>query len=423
MNGLGVAIFVLAYLGIAIGEIPGLGVDRTGVALLGAMLMVATGTVSFADASHAIDGGTLVLLFGLMVLSAQYRLGGFYSAVALRAARSGLGARGFLAFTLVASAVLSALLSNDVICLVLTPIVLEITSRRGWNPVPFLLGLAAAANVGSAATVIGNPQNMFIGQRADLGFAPFLAWCGPPSVVSLALLYVWLARRGDLELDRAGHRHAPHDAADWPLEPELMTSARPFDRAESAKAVVLTLVLVVLFFTRVPREVAVLGVVAVLLTSHRLTTPQFLSLVDWPLLLLFIALFVLIEGFRVSGGMRALEAWLATSGVEIHEPRVLAVASVVLSNLVSNVPAVMLLMAEWPAQRPELAYLLALTSTYAGNLLLIGSIANLIVVEQARAHGTEIGFRTHATRIAPYALASLALAVGWWFVLVALVER
>ncbi|MFN7954478.1 MAG: SLC13 family permease [bacterium] len=421
MNTLGVAIFVLAYVGIAIGEIPGLGVDRTGVALLGAMLMVATGTISFPAATHAIDAGTLVLLFGLMVLSAQFRLGGFYSAVALRAARSGLGARGFLAFTLLASALLSALLSNDVICLVLTPIVLEITARRGWNPVPFLLGLAAAANVGSAATVIGNPQNMFIGQRAHLDFGSFLGWCGPPSLVSLALLYVWLARRGDLETDRAGRAHAPHDVADWPLDPELMTSTRPFDRVQSTKGVLLTLLLVVLFFTRVPREVSVLGVVAVLLTSRRLTTPQFLSLVDWPLLLLFIALFVLIEGFRVAGGMTAVEGWLAASGLELHSPAVLASASVVLSNLVSNVPAVMLLMAEWPAGRPELAYLLALTSTYAGNLLLIGSIANLIVVEQARAHGTEIGFATHATRIAPYALVSLAFAVGWWFLLEALV--
>jgi Na+/H+ antiporter NhaD/arsenite permease-like protein len=416
MNVLGVTIFVLAYVGIAIGEIPGLGLDRTGVALLGAMLMVATETLSFRQATASVDAGTLVLLFGLMLLSAQFRLGGFYSAVAIRAARSGLSARGFLAFTVAASATLSALLSNDVICLVMTPILLEITSRRGWNPVPFLLALAAAANVGSAATIIGNPQNMFIGQRAGLDFAWFVVWCAPPSLASLVLLWAWLARGGDLESE-PGHPHAPHEAADWPLDTRLVASTRPFDRVQSAKALVLTVVLVVLFFTRVPREVSVLAVVSVLLLSRRLTTPQFLALVDWPLLLLFIGLFVLIEGFRVAGGMAALEGALVRSGLELHSPVVLAFASVTLSNVVSNVPAVMLLMAEWPANHHELAYLLALTSTYAGNLLLIGSIANLIVVEQARVHGTEIGFRLHAKRIVPFAVVSLALAVGWWFLL------
>ncbi len=419
MNHLGVTIFALAYVGIALGELPGFALDRTGVALLGAMLMVATETITFGQATGAIDAGTLVLLFGLMVLSAQFRLGGFYSAVALRAARSGVGARGFLAFVVTAGALLSALLSNDVICLVMTPIVLEIVARRGWNPVPFLLALAAAANVGSAATVIGNPQNMFIGQKAGLDFARFFLWCAPPSIASLALLYAWLAR-GDELVSEPGHPHARHDDADWPLDAGSMASTRPFDRAQSAKAVVLTLVLVALFFTRIPREVSVLGVVAVLLMSRRLTTPRFLALVDWPLLLLFIGLFVLIEGFRVSGGMVALEGALARSGLEIHSPAVLAAASVVLSNLVSNVPAVMLLMAEWPASRPELAYLLALTSTYAGNLLLIGSIANLIVAEQARARGAEIGIALHARRIAPFAVASLAIAIGWWLVMVRL---
>lgn len=413
MNQLGVAIFALSYVGIALGEIPGFGLDRTGVALLGAMLMVATETLSFGQATASIDAGTLVLLFGLMVLSAQFRLGGFYSAVALQAARSRLGPRGFLGFVIAASAVFSALLSNDVICLVMTPLVLEIVARRGWNPVPFLLALAASSNVGSAATVIGNPQNMFIGQKAALDFARFAAWCAPPSIASLALLFAWLARGDDLTRE-PGHPRARHDEADWPLDAASMSSTRPFDRAQSAKAVALTVVLVALFFTRVPREVSVLGVVAVLMLSRKLTTPQFLGLVDWPLLLLFIGLFVLIEGFRVSGGMIALEGLLARSGLEISSPGVLAAASVVLSNVVSNVPAVMLLMAEWPASRPELAYLLALTSTYAGNLLLIGSIANLIVAEQARARGTEIGFALHARRIAPFAVVSLAIAIAWW---------
>jgi Na+/H+ antiporter NhaD/arsenite permease-like protein len=414
LNELGISLFAICYLGIALGGIPGLALDRTGVALLGAAAMLVANVLSLDQAVAVVDYGTLILLFGLMLLSAQFRLGGFYSHLAERSAKSSATPRQFLAWVIALSALLSAVLSNDVVCLVLTPLVVEITLQRRWNPMPFVLALPAASNIGSAATLIGNPQNMFIGQRAALDFGEFLWWCGPPSVLSLGLLFAWCSWRGQLT--------EPDPATD-PVRPPAPMPAfahARYDRYQTGKALFLAAALIVLFFTDVPRELSVLGATGVLMLSKRLTTSQFLSLVDWSLLVLFIALFVLLDGFRLSGGMLALNDGLSAVGVSLADPAILGTTSVVMSNLVSNVPAVMLLMADWRPGQEQLAYLLALTSTYAGNLLLIGSIANLIVASGARPYGVVITFKRHFLWTAPIALASQAVGVGWWALLHAL---
>lgn len=189
MDYLGVIIFAISYIGIALGRIPGFQLDRTGVALLGAMLMILTATIEIDTAIMAIDYSTLILLFGLMILSAQFRLGGFYSLIALKSAQTFNKAQSFMGMLILISASLSAVLSNDVICLALSPVVIEISRKRGWKPLPFLLALAASSNIGSAATLIGNPQNMYIAQRASLDFADFMLWCLPPVLLSLVILF------------------------------------------------------------------------------------------------------------------------------------------------------------------------------------------------------------------------------------------
>jgi len=405
---IGVLIFILCYIGIGIGRLPGLALDRTGVALLGAMFLLATGVLDVAQAVHAIDFTVLILLFGLMLLSAQFRMGGFYSYLAIRAGKSETSPAKFMGLLIAISGGLSSLLSNDVICLVLAPLVIEIAQRRKWQPMPFLLALAAASNVGSAATIIGNPQNMFIGQKAGLHFGRFLLWCLPPTLINLGMLYGWAIFRGRLDVTP--------DGAQAPPELNAPHTALTLNRYETGKAVTLSVVLVILFLTPIPRELSVLGIASVLMLSRKFTTSQFLGLVDWPLLVLFSGLFVLIEGFRHAGGLEALMGFLQNSGVRLFEPVPFSIISVVLSNLVSNVPAVMLLMADWPAGEDAFAYLLALTSTYAGNLILIGSIANLIVAGQAKKAGIEISFRTHFKWTGLYALFSLVIAVVWWIV-------
>jgi len=193
MTTLATVIFVLTYAGVAIGFIPGLKLDRTGIALLGAIAMAIIGVVPLDQVGAAIDLPTILLLYALMVVSAQLQLGGFYTWTALRVATLVQRPQLFLLIMMVTSAVLSALLANDIVCLAFTPVLTVALLSAQMNPLPFLLGLAVSSNIGSAATIIGNPQNMLIGQAGRLHFGAFVAWCTPPALLSLALAYLLLA--------------------------------------------------------------------------------------------------------------------------------------------------------------------------------------------------------------------------------------
>ena len=397
------AVFAVVYLGMFLGGLPRLKLDRSGVALLGAIAVIALTGMGVEDAARAVDLPTIVLLFAFMVVSAQMRLGGFYAEVARRVGARPLAPAALLAALIGLAAALSAVFSNDVVCLALTPVVLRIALRRGLPPVPVLVGLACAANIGSAATLIGNPQNMLIGSVLALPFAAYLQAALPPVVLSLALLWAWLAWR----LPRAGATpravaEAAPPAADEP----------PFDAWQSAKGLAVAATLMGLFlFTEAPREVAALVGAAVLLLSRRLHSARVMGFVDWPLLLLFIGLFIVNHAFESTGLAAQAVAWLAAHGLALDAPGVLLVVGVALSNLVSNVPAVMLLLPH--LQGFEAGLVLALVSTFAGNLLLVGSIANLIVADLAARDGVAIDWRAHAALGVPVTLASLAVLGGW----------
>jgi Na+/H+ antiporter NhaD/arsenite permease-like protein len=389
---------VVVYLGMLLGEIPGLALDRTGVALLGALALVATERVTPAAAWAAVDVSTLALLFGLMVVSAQFRLGGFYTWVTRRIVSAPLGPSALLGVVVVVCGALSALLANDIVCLAVAPLLVEGCSRRGLAPVPFLLALACAANVGSAATLIGNPQNMLIGQTLRLSFAGFLADALVPAVLGLAVVWgiVHLSVRGRWE------RPTPVPAVEAP----------PLDRWQTTKGLgILALLVLGFLFAPVPREVLALGAAAVLLTSRRMASRDLIGLVDWHLLVLFIGLFVVNHAVAEAGLAAQANGALRAAGVDLGDMRWLFPATAVLSNLVSNVPAVMLLLPH--ASHPLAGPVLALSSTLAGNLLIVGSIANIIVVDQAAALGLRIGWREHARVGIPVTLATLALAAAW----------
>lgn len=399
-------IFLLSYVGIAFGSLPRLALDRTGFALLGAIAMVCSGQLDLHGALAAIDVGTILLLYGLMVLSAQLRLGGFYTWTALRISRRIVSPAWFLLVVMLTSALFSALLMNDIVCLAFTPVLAVALLRGGWNPVPFLLGLAVASNIGSAATIIGNPQNMLIGQVNHLAFGPFLVWCLPPVLVALALACGWIAwlYRGAYRLPAAAGPHRLDAVAgDWPA----------FNRWQSGKGLFWMAVLLILFFTPVPREVSALGVAGILLCSRKMKSRSLLGLVDWHLITLFCGLFIVIKGLETTGLPGQAVAWLAAHGAAMQERNVLTVVTAVLSNLVSNVPAVMLLVKFVPATCPVDGYVLALASTFAGNLITLGSIANLIVIEAAAGCGVTITFREHARVGVPVTLVSLAVVLAW----------
>ena len=402
MHDVAILIFLLTYLGVALGEIPGLALDRTGIALLGALAMVAAGVMDTEAALQAIDLPTVLLLYSLMIVSSQFRLGGFYTRVALGLVRWMDRPRRFLAMLMGVAALLSAVLANDIVCLAFTPVLAVSLLRAGRDPTPYLLGLAIASNVGSAATIIGNPQNMLIGQVGGLHFGAFLLWCLPPSLLALAAAYALLLR-----LERSALAAAPgpgrEAAEDWPA----------YDPHQSRKGLLVTALLVAMFFTGVPREVSALGAAGILLCSRRMSTRALLGLVDWHLLTLFAGLFIVIGGLSATPAPAWLVARLGAAGIDLHQPYLLGAVSVLLSNLVSNVPASMLLVRFLPAGDPEPWYVLALTSTFAGNLVTIGSIANLIVIEQAKGYGVDITFRRHARTGVPVTLATLAVVYAW----------
>jgi Na+/H+ antiporter NhaD/arsenite permease-like protein len=391
------AVFVTVYVAMFLGRLPRLQLDRTGAALLGAIALVAMGEVTLEQAAAAVDVPTIAILFAFMVISAQLRLGGFFGFLTRRLADLPAGPRTLLAGLIVVVGLLAAVFSNDIVCLAVAPVLVDVCRRRGLAPVPYLVALACAANIGSAVTLIGNPQNILVGEALGLDFAGYIRVAALPTL--LAGLSCWSVIAFTARLEQARDRLAkPAHAADAKL-----------DAWQSAKGLVVAIALMGIFlFTGWARDVAALGGAGVLLTSRKLHSRQMLGLVDWQLLVLFIGLFIVNNALQQTVFPERVLAALGGYGVDPGEPGWLFAITVVLSNLVSNVPAIMLLL---PLAGHELGGpILALASTLAGNLLLISSIANVIVVESAARDGVCIRWGEHARLGLPIGLLSLAAA-------------
>ena len=398
-------VFVVTYGGLAVGRLPGLRTDRPGVALAGAAAVLATGLLSFEQAVAAIDFATLGLLLGMMLVVAYLRRGGFFDQLAGRAlAKVGTPA-GLLAVTMGLSAVLSALLVNDVACLALTPLVLGLARRMGTDARPHLIGLAVASNVGSVATLTGNPQNMIVGGLSHVSYLRFAAKLAPVALLSLAVAYAvtWLAFRAALRAKLTPPAAAP--------------ASRPTprkQRAVLAKGVAVTALAVAGFVAGFPMASVALAAAGLLLLD-RVTPAKLYRAVDWPLLVMFAGLFVVVHAFEVHALSRVGTDTWAT--LRDHPVDALGGASAVLSNVVSNVPAVLLfkpVIAAMPPEVQEAAWLaLAMSSTLAGNLTVLGSVANLIVVENARKGGVTVTLADYCRVGVPVTLLTLMIGVVW----------
>ena len=269
------AVFAMTYIGLAMGHVPGLKLNRAGIALLGAIAMMIFGGVTTADVVSSINWPTIFLLFGFFVISAQLRLSGFYDQVA-NAISARLGSPAKFLFVLMAvTGGLSAFLNHDIVCYVFTPIVGMTLLRKRINPVPFLVALAIASNFGAAATLIGNPQDMMIGQVAHLDFGPYLLWCSVPVLLAMGAAYgiIWWLSRKRLQ-----------PASPAPVEPDY--SATPFNRFHTLKGLVILVVVVGLFFSGLPREIIALAAAGIHLASPKFRTEDLLRLVEWPILIL-----------------------------------------------------------------------------------------------------------------------------------------
>lgn len=393
-------VFAAVYGGLILGGIPGLRMDRTGVALLGAIVLLATESLTAEEALLAQDAPTLSLLFGLMVVSAQLSLGGFYAWITQRVAGSTLAAGPLLAVVVFLAGSLSSLLTNDVVCLALAPLLLNLCSQRGLNPIPQLLALACAANVGSAATLIGNPQNILIGEELKLSFTNYLAVAAPVVILSLGI--VWLMIYAVYRHDLAGNTHV------------MAMAAQPFNRWQTIKGLtVLALITLGFLSNSWPRDLIALSGAGLLLMSRQFHNRDIVRQVDWPLLVLFVSLFIVNAAFLQTGQTERLVQYGLERGVDLSNPALLFIVTPLLSNLVSNVPAVMLLLPLVDSSKSLMGTLLALSSTFAGNLIIVGSIANIIVVETAGHAGLKIDAWTHARVGIPITLVTLGLAAAW----------
>jgi Na+/H+ antiporter NhaD/arsenite permease-like protein len=396
------AVFIATYLGMAFGRWPGLAIDRTGIALIGAILLIAVGALTLDEAARSVDLPTLLLLFGLMIVSAQYATSGFYDGVAARVARLGGSPRKLLAAVIVVAGGLSALLANDIVVFAMTPLLCAGLRQRGLNPTPYLIALACAANAGSAATLIGNPQNILIGQIGKLDFVAFLGYCAVPALLALAVVFAVIAVqwRGRWTANAGG-------GADLSAIPLTR------DKRQFVKALVATGVLLLLFFTDAPRELSALAIAALLLLSRKVSSRELVGAVDYSLLLLFAGLFVVTGALAATPLAAEAFADLAAAGWLPDRLATLTPLALILSNTIGNVPAVILLLKVWPAPPEGALYGLALLSTLAGNLLIAGSLANIIVAERAAGAGVTLGFADHAKSGVPITLISMILAAFW----------
>jgi len=365
------SIFLGTYLVLAIGRLPGYRVDRTGAAIIGASLMMAFNVLTLEEAYASIDHNTIILLFGMMIVVANLRLSGFFSAVTEWSVRHAHHPLTLLAAIVLVSGVFSAFFVNDTMCLVLTPLVLDIVLALRRNPVPYLLAVAMASNIGSVATITGNPQNMMIGAFSGIHDRHFAAALAPAAAAGLvltfilvAVIYRWEFRRSD-RIVLEGRRIRINRVLIW-------------------KSVAVSGLMILFFFAGwpVPKVAVIAG--ALLLITRRVKPEKIYHEIDFSLLVLFIGLFIVVAGIEKT--TLPADALAIASGYGLDRPGVLSAAAVLLSNLTSNVPAVLIFKPLVPhLADPNRAWLLlAMATTFAGNLTVLGSVANLIVIQRAK---------------------------------------
>ncbi len=421
--------FGLTYLGLALGRLPGLHIDRAGIALLGGVAMLALGAASLHDAAAHIDAQTILLLMGLMMFSVYLEQAGFFQIVANRIVKLADRPGVLLGCTIVVCAALSAVLTNDIVCLAVTPLVCGAMLAGGRDPVPYLIAIATASNIGSAATLIGNPQNIYIGAQADLPFAAYSATVALPVFVALVINWASIVLLMPKRLTSRPPTLLPQGAASslatgQPLGGPGPTSGHPhtaIDRPAIRIALLLLAVVIVLFcFADAERRaVAAAAGGGLLLLARRSAKTDLLARIDWKLLVMFAGLFVVNGAMRQQGLLEAFFKPLRSAGIDLTDLPTLAAVTLGLSNVVSNVPAVILLHPEIRSTAPtgeqasHALTLLALVSTWAGNLTLVGSIANLIVAESAAKQGVRLSLSTYCLVGIPLTLVTTAVATLW----------
>lgn len=397
---LALLVIIITIIGVAVGRYPWLHMNRATIALVGATILISIGAIPLERAYAALDLDTLILLFAMMIINVNLRLAGFFRLVGNRVIYWARSPHQLLGLIILVSGVLSALFLNDTIVLVFTPFVIEIVVALKRNPIPYLIGLVTAANIGSTATIIGNPQNMLIGLSSQITFATFSAYLTPVALIGLGLAWLIITLIYRVEFNSS------------PFSTFSQFRDRPY-RPLLRKSMIATGLMVLAFLAGFSIPLAALAAASLLLITRRLKPERVFRELDWALLVFFSGLFVVTGAIEEIGASRQLFAWaqpIAEQGV-LH----LSLVSVVLSNLISNVPAVLLfrpIVPQFP--NPQQTWLtLAMATTLAGNLTLLGSVANLIVAETAKQAGIHLSFSEYLKAGVPITLATLLVGIIW----------
>ncbi|MEO6863528.1 MAG: anion transporter [Microcoleus sp.] len=383
----------LTYIGLGLGYLPGLRMNRASIAIVGSSLLMALGVLDLKEAWSAIDYKTLIFLFSMMVISANLAGSGFFQLAIDTVMRFTRSPFSLLIVLTLGSGILSAFFLNDTVALILTPLILGLTQALNLNPIPYLLALAGATNLGSVATLSGNPQNILIGSFSGISYLDFAKALTPIALVSLLIqigLLWWLY---------------PEVRSTNPCLIETPLRYRVF-KPLLTKSLLITGGLLVAFLIGVPPSEATLVAAGLLFITRRVKPDRILKKIDWDLLVMFAGLFVVTQGVEKLG-------ILGLFGGFVHTPLSILGVTALLSNLVSNVPAVLLLQHLIPHPDPKTWLLLASVSTLAGNLTLLGSVANLIVAEAVAKLGYNLSFWEHLRFGLPLTVLTLAVAYFW----------
>jgi len=378
-------ILILTYIGIAYTRLPKVNIDRPSAAFTGAVLMILVGVLSFEEAVSGISFDTIALLLGMMVVVVVLQKAGFFTMLAVKSLTVAKTPTRLLIIVVMATAVCSAFLINDVVVLLFTPVVIQTCRLLRTNPVPHLIAEAMASNVGSSATIIGNPQNMLIGIHSGISFTRFFLYLFPVAFLStialIVIIYLFYRKEFHKPID---HTH------------DLPIAAVSYNAKALKRSAVILVATVILFFLSSFLNLALpaiaLGSAAAALLIGQAKPSEVIKGVDWVLLLFFAGLFVVIAGAHQAG---IFNRFLDDISITPDMRGVLSLSgfSVVASQVTSNVPLTMLVMPVIQNVSGHILWIaLAASTTLGGNLTIIGAVANIIVAEGASRENINIRF-------------------------------
>jgi Na+/H+ antiporter NhaD/arsenite permease-like protein len=394
-------VIILTLYGIAVGSYPAFRMNRATIALVGAAVLIFIGSISLQQAYDSIDLNTILLLFSMMIINGNLRICGFFKLLSTKIISLAKSPNQLLALIIFSSGFLSAFFLNDTIVIIFTPLVIEVTKTLKRNPIPYLIALVTAANIGSSATIIGNPQNMIIGVSSGIPFTKYALFQTPPAILGLLIVWVVITLIYKSEFTRTRFEK---------LELEKVKPYKPL----LIKSLISSVVMIVAFLLGVPVTLAAFGAASLLLITRRLKPERVFLEIDWGLLVFFTALFVVTKSIDTAGFGKYLTLTLVpyiSQGITSF-----AVSSAILSNIVSNVPAVLLYRPVIPTLvNTEQAWMiLGMATTFAGNLTLLGSVANLIVAESARKHFIHLSFGEYLKSGLIITIISLLFGIIWF---------